>query len=50
MGGTPAFVIKGDAPTFVMGDGMRDTSAFVIKGDASLETHVFFTCIIGDAQ
>jgi hypothetical protein len=32
----PAFVIKGDAPTFVMGDGMRDTTAFVIKGDTHL--------------
>jgi hypothetical protein len=50
MGDVPTFVIKGDAPTFVMGDGMRDTPAFVIKGDTPLETHVSFTCIIGDAQ
>jgi hypothetical protein len=47
---TPAFVIKGDTPTFMMGDGMGDTPAFVIKGDAPLETCIFFTCIIGDAQ
>jgi hypothetical protein len=33
----PAFVKKGDAPAFVMGDGMRDASAFMIKGDAPLE-------------
>jgi hypothetical protein len=47
---TPAFVIKGDAPAFVMGDGMRNMSAFVIKGDAPLATHVSFTCIIGYTQ
>jgi hypothetical protein len=50
MGEAPAFVIKGDAHTFVMGDGMGDTSDFVIKGDAPLETHISFTCIIKDAQ
>jgi hypothetical protein len=33
MGDASAFVIKGDAPAFVMGDGMGDASAFVIKGD-----------------
>jgi hypothetical protein len=32
----PAFVIKGDVPTFVMGDGMGDTTTFVIKGDVHL--------------
>jgi hypothetical protein len=41
MGDVLTFVIKGDARTFVMGDGM---------GDAPLETRVSFTCIIGDAQ
>jgi hypothetical protein len=33
MGDASAFVIKGDVPAFVMGDGMGDASAFVIKGD-----------------
>jgi hypothetical protein len=33
MGDTPAFMIKGDARAFVMGDGMRDAPSFVIKGD-----------------
>jgi hypothetical protein len=33
MGDTPAFVIKGYMPTFVMEDGMGDASAFMIKGD-----------------
>jgi hypothetical protein len=33
MGDVSAFVIKGDVPAFVMGDGMGDASAFVIKGD-----------------
>jgi hypothetical protein len=46
----PAFVIKGDAHAYVMGDRMGDAPAFLIKGDAPLETHVSFTCIIGDAQ
>jgi hypothetical protein len=50
MGDTPAFVIKGDARAFVMGDRMGDAFAFMIKGDAPLATHVFFTCIIGDMQ
>jgi hypothetical protein len=34
MGDVPAFVIKGDACAFMMGDEMGDTPAFVIKGDA----------------
>jgi hypothetical protein len=34
MGDVSAFVIKGDAPAFVMGDGMGDAPAFMIKGDA----------------
>jgi hypothetical protein len=50
MRGVPTFVIKGDMPAFVMGDGMGDAPAFVIKGDAPLVTRVSFTCIIGDAQ
>jgi hypothetical protein len=50
MADASAFVIKGDAPAFVIGDGIGDASAFVIKGDAPLETHISFTCIIGDAQ
>jgi hypothetical protein len=44
----PAFMIKGDTPTFVMGNGMVDVPAFVIKGDAPRETRVSFTCIIKD--
>jgi hypothetical protein len=43
-------MIKEDAPTFVIGDGMRDMPAFVIKGYAPREMHVSFTCIIGDTQ
>jgi hypothetical protein len=50
MGDASAFVIKGDATAFLMGDGMGDASAFVIKGDAPREMYVSFTCIIGDAQ
>jgi hypothetical protein len=34
MGDALAFMIKGDTPAFVMGDGMGDGPAFVIKGDA----------------
>jgi hypothetical protein len=48
MGDASAFVIKGDTPTFVMGDGMGDTPAFMIKGDTLLATCVSFTCIIRD--
>jgi hypothetical protein len=44
MGDVATFVIKGDAPAFVMGDALT----FVIKGDTPRETHVSFTCIIGD--
>jgi hypothetical protein len=50
MGDTPAFVIKGDARAFVMGEGMGDVPAFVIKGDAPLETCISFAFIIGDAH
>jgi hypothetical protein len=50
MGDTPAFVIKGDAPTFVMGDGMGDAPTFMIKGDMPQATHISFTYIIRDAQ
>jgi hypothetical protein len=46
----PAFVIKGDTHTFVMGEGMGDASAFMIKGDAPLATHVSFAFIIGDTH
>jgi hypothetical protein len=33
MGDTPAFVIKGDARAFMMGDRMGHVRAFVIRGD-----------------
>jgi hypothetical protein len=49
MGDTPSFMIKEDAPAFMAGDGKADVSASVIKGDVPQATHVFFTCIIGDA-
>jgi hypothetical protein len=48
MGDMPTFMIKGDALTFMMGDRMGDALTFVINGDALRETHVSFTCIIGD--
>jgi hypothetical protein len=50
MGDASAFMIKGDVPTFVMGDGMGFAPAFVIKGDAPLETRISFTCIIKDME
>jgi hypothetical protein len=50
MGYAPAFMIKGDAPAFVMGDRMGDAPAFMIKGDVPLETRVSFTCIIEATQ
>jgi hypothetical protein len=50
MGDAPTFIIKGDTPTFVMGDRMEDVPAFVIKGDAPLAMHLSFNCIIGDVQ
>jgi hypothetical protein len=50
MGDTSAFVIKGYARAFVMGDKIGDMSVFMIKVDASLATRVFFTYIIGDMQ
>jgi hypothetical protein len=50
MGDASAFVIKGDAPAFGMGDGMGDAPAFVIKRDTPLVTCVSFTYIIGDMQ
>jgi hypothetical protein len=43
-------MIKGDACTFVMGEGMEDVPAFMIKGDASLATRVSFAFIIGDVH
>jgi hypothetical protein len=46
MGDVPAFMIKGDARTFMMGDGMGDAPAFMIKGDTPLGTSVSFTCIM----
>jgi hypothetical protein len=54
MGASPAFMIKGDVRTFMMGDGMGDArafmmgdgmgdaSAFMIKGDVPLEMCVSF--------
>jgi hypothetical protein len=50
MGDTPAFMIKGDTPTFVMGDRMGDALTFVIKGDVPRATCVSFTCIIRDVH
>jgi hypothetical protein len=50
MEGAPAFMKKGDAQAFIMGDKMGDSLAFVIKGDAPLETCVSFTCIIENTQ
>jgi hypothetical protein len=50
MGDVSTFVIKGDAPTFVMGDRMGYALAFMINGDALRAMHVSFTCIIRDAQ
>jgi hypothetical protein len=50
MGDAPAFVIKGDASAFVMGDGTGDAPAFMIKGDMPQVMHVSFTSIIGDEQ
>jgi hypothetical protein len=43
-------MIKGDVPSFVIGDEMRDAIAFVIKGEAPRQAHASFTCIIGDTQ
>jgi hypothetical protein len=50
MGDALAFMIKGDARAFMMGDGMGDALTFVIKGDTPLTTRISFTCIIGDTQ
>jgi hypothetical protein len=50
MGDAPAFMIKGSAHAFVVGEGMGDAPAFVIKGDALLATRVSFTFIIGDTH
>jgi hypothetical protein len=36
MGDAPAFVIKGDAHAFVMGEGMGDTPTLMIKGERAL--------------
>jgi hypothetical protein len=49
MGDVSAFVIKGDARAFVVGEVMGDVPAFVIKGDAPLATRVSFVFIIVDA-
>jgi hypothetical protein len=48
MGDAPAFMIKGDTHTFVMGEQMGDVPAFMIKGDVSLATRISFAFIIGD--
>jgi hypothetical protein len=50
MGDTPAIVIKGDVPAFMIEDGIGNAPAFMIKGDTPLATYVSFICIIGDAQ
>jgi hypothetical protein len=50
IGDAAAFVIKGDTPAFVMRDRIGDTPSFMIKGDMPLETHISYTCIIGDTQ
>jgi hypothetical protein len=46
----PAFMIKGDARTLVMGDRIEDAPAFVIKGDVPLATHISFTFLVGDGH
>jgi hypothetical protein len=48
MGNVPAFMMKGDARSFVMGEGMEDALAFMIKGDAPLSMRFSFAFIIGD--
>jgi hypothetical protein len=50
MGDASAFMIKGDARAFVMGEGMGDVPTFVIKGDMPLATRVSFAFIIGDTH
>jgi hypothetical protein len=50
MGDVSAFVIKGDACTFVVKEVMGDAPAFVIKEDAPLATRVSFVFIIVDAH
>jgi hypothetical protein len=50
MGDALAFVIKGGAHTFMMGEEIGDTPAFVIKGDAPLATRVSFAFIIRDTH
>jgi hypothetical protein len=50
MGDASAFMIKGDARAFVMGEGMRDVPTFVIKGDMPLATRISFAFIIGDTH
>jgi hypothetical protein len=50
MGDAPAFMIKGDACTFMMGEEMGDAPTFVIKGDVTLESRVSFAFIIGDVH
>jgi hypothetical protein len=48
MGDASVFMIKGDAPAFVMGEGIGDVPTFVIKGDTPLAMCVSFSFIIGD--
>jgi hypothetical protein len=50
MGDVLAFVIKGDAHTFIMGEEMGGAPAFMMKGDASLATRISFSFIIEDAH
>jgi hypothetical protein len=50
MGDAPAFMIKGDMHTFMMGEGMGDAHAFVIKGDTPLATQVSFAFRIKDTH
>jgi hypothetical protein len=54
MGDVPTFMIKGDAPAFVMGDGTEDAPTFVIKGDVPLADRLLLPSIkpvplLGDA-
>jgi hypothetical protein len=50
MGDTRAFLIKGGAHAFVMGEGMGDMADFMIKGDAPLAMRVSFAFIIRGAH
>jgi hypothetical protein len=50
MGDAPAFMIKGEARAFMMGEGMGDAPAFVIKGNVPLARCLSFAFIIREAH